>query len=140
MKYLLDADSAIDHLTQHSDLSDRIPDLRPQDLALSAVTLIELYTGVDGSPDPRRAEQDLRRFLRFVTVIPLNQRSIRAAGHLRHALRRQNLPIKHRAFDIIVAAVALEYGLIVVSSNSRDYRDIPGLRQFNPRTGQLTTR
>ncbi len=139
MKYLLDADASIDHLTQYLDLSDRISDLRPRDLSLSAVTLIELYTGVDGSPNPRRAEHDFQRFLRYVTVILLNQRSIRAAGRLRYQLLQQKLPIKSRAYDIIVAAVALEYGLIVVSSNTRDYRDIAGLRQFDPRTQQLSS-
>jgi tRNA(fMet)-specific endonuclease VapC len=139
VRYLLDADSAIDHLTQHGDLSDRIPNLRPHDLALSAVTLIELYTGVESSSSARNAERDLRHLLRTITVIPLNQRVIRATAHLRANLLDRQLPIKQRAYDLIVAATALEYSLIVVSSNTRDYQDIAGLQQFDPRTGQLTT-
>lgn len=138
MKYLLDADSTIDHETQQYDLFDRIPDLRPRDLALAAPTLIELYTGIEGSFDPRQAERTFRHFLRWVTVIPLNQRVIRATARLRASLLERNLPIKQRAYDLIVAATSREYGLIVVSSNTRDYQDIPGLRQFDPRSGNLT--
>ncbi|MHB8573940.1 MAG: type II toxin-antitoxin system VapC family toxin [Dehalococcoidia bacterium] len=139
MKYLLDADSTIDHLSHHTNLLTRIPDLRPRDLALAAVTLIELYTGVEGSRQPALAGRDLRHFLRYVRVIPLNQRVIRAAARLRAQLRSQNRPIKHRAYDIIVAATAREYGLIVVTSNTRDYQDISGLSTFDPRSGRLTT-
>lgn len=139
MKYLLDADATIDHLTQHLNLLTSIPDLRPRDLALSAVTLIELYTGIDGSLTPREAERDLKRFLRYVTVIPLNQRVIRATSRLRVRLLNQKADIKRRAYDLIVAATALDYDLTVVSSNARDYQDIPGLRHFNPRTGLLAT-
>lgn len=139
MRYLLDADTAIDHETQQYNLLERIPTLGARDLALVATTLIELYTGFERGPDPRRAELRFRRFLRWVTVIPLNQKVIRATAHLRVELLNRKLPIKQRAYDLIVAATALEYDLIVVSSNTREYRDIPGLHQFDPRTRQLLT-
>jgi len=139
MKYLVDADSANDHLTQHINLVGSIPDLRPRDLALAAITLIELYTGVEGSHQPRQAERDLRRLLRYMNVVPLNQRVIRTTARLRAGLRSRNLAIKHRAYDLIVAATALEYSLTVVTSNTRDYQDIAGLSTLNPRTGQAIT-
>ena len=60
----------------------------------------------------------------------------KAGKELRERVDRK-LPIKQRAYDLIVAATALEYDLIVVSSNTKDYQDIAGLRQFEPRTGQL---
>lgn len=71
--------------------------------------------------------------MRALTVIPLNRRVILRTARLRYDLRSRNLPIKTRAYDLIVAATALEYGLTVVSSNVRDYQDIPGLSLFNPR-------
>jgi tRNA(fMet)-specific endonuclease VapC len=139
MKYIVDADATIDHLTQSLNLLASLPDLRPRDLTLSAATLIELYTGVDGSANPRQAERELKHFLRYVTVIPLNQRVIRATSRLRVRLLDQKADIKRRAYDLIVAATALDYDLILASSNTRDYQDILGLRHFNPRTGQLAT-
>ena len=92
MKYLLDADAMIDHQAQRYNLLTQIPDLRSHDLALVATTLIELYTGIDSSRNPRQAEQNLRRFLRWVMVIPLNRRVIRATSRLRVDLLNRQLP------------------------------------------------
>ncbi|GEM_PF-636582 len=129
-----------DHLYTAIDLFTALPDLAPHDLALCAPSLIELYTGVYGSPNPRTAERNLKHFLRAVSIIPLNQRVIHAAARLRADLALRKLPIRHRAYDLIAAATALEYELIVVSSNTRGYQDVPGLRQIDPRTGQLSDR
>jgi len=135
VRYLIDADSAIDHLTRHASLFLRIPDLAPHDLALSAITLIELQTGVVGSATPREAERELRRFLKLVTLVPTNRRVIDATARLRADLLGRRRPIAHRAYDLIVAATAIEYRLTVVSSNERDYLDIVGLQLLNPRSG-----
>jgi len=134
VRYLLDADSAIDHFGRAIDLARALPDLGSRDLAMSAVTLIELYTSVYGSRDPARAERQLRHFLRTLTLIPLNQRVILATARVRHDLLSRRLSIKPRAYDLIVAATALEYGLTLVTSNTRDYQDVAGLTLFNPRT------
>lgn len=139
MKYLLDADSTIDHLSGAIDLFTDIPNLAPQDLALGAPSLIELYTGVYGSRNPRQADRDLKRFLRAVTIIPLNQRVIHSTARVRAELAARKQPIHHRAYDIIAAATALEYGLTVVTSNNRDYQDIPRLTTLDPRTGRVVT-
>jgi len=127
MKYLLDADAVIDHLSQRIDLPVALP-------GLAATTLIEIYTGVYGSRNPRLAEGQLKRFLRTVTLIPLNQRVIHAAARLRAELRGKNLPITHRAFDLVAAATAREYQLTLVTSNIKHFTDIPGLRTLDPRS------
>ncbi len=139
MKYLLDADSSIDHLSQRIDLPLDIPDLAPRDLALLATTLIELYTGVYGSPNPGLAERQLKHFLRNVTQIPVNQRVIHATAALRAELRGRNLAIAHRAFDLVAAATARAYKLTLITSNTRHFRDIPGLTTLDPRIGETVT-
>lgn len=133
MRYLVDADSTIDHLSQRVDLLTRLRIVAADDLALSAITLIELYTGVYGGRDPTQAQRDLERFLQAATIVPVSERVILRTARLRTDLLSRRLPIKHRAYDLIVAATALEYGLTVVSSNERDYQDIPGLQLLNPR-------
>ena len=136
MKYLLDADWSIDYLSGVRAARALFPTLAADGAALSRITLIELYTGIHGSPDPRRAERELRTFLRALTIIPLNHRVVLRTARLRYDLRSQNRPIKTRAYDLIVAATALEYGLTLVSSNVRDYQDIPDLMLYNPRAGR----
>ena len=133
MTYLLDADWSIDYLAGRQHAQALYPTLEQAGMAMSVVTRIELWTGVDGSQNPQQAARELARFLQVVTVIPLNRRVEREVVRLRHELLSRNLPIKHRAYDLIVAATALAYDLTVVTSNTRDYQDIPDLKRLNPR-------
>jgi tRNA(fMet)-specific endonuclease VapC len=139
MKYLLDADATIDHLSGEPGAGALISTLARDDLGLGATTLVELYTGVYRSDDPIAAERELRTFLRTVTILPLTRRVIERAARIRADLLDRNLAIRTRAYDILAAAFALEHGLTLVTSNTRDYRGITGLTQLDTRTGQLTT-
>lgn len=58
-------------------------------------------------------------------------------ARLRRELLDRKLPIQHRAYDLITAATALAYALMLVTSNTRDFADIPELTLLDPRTGQL---
>jgi tRNA(fMet)-specific endonuclease VapC len=135
MTYLLDADWCIDYLSDIRAARALFPTLARSGIAISIVTQIELYTGVYSGPVPDRAQRQLRTFLRAMRTFPLTQRVVRRTARLRAHLRAQRAPIKHRALDLIVAATALEHDLTLVSSNVRDYQDIPGLRLLSPRTG-----
>ena len=69
-------------------------------------------------------------------MLPLNRRVILRTARLRRELLDRKLPIQHRAYDLITAATALAYALTLVTSNTRDFADIPGLALFDPRSGQ----
>jgi tRNA(fMet)-specific endonuclease VapC len=133
MRYLLDTDSTIDYLARQPSAVNRFPRLLRNGAAVSAPTAIELFTGAYGARDPVTAVRDLRTFLRAVTILPVNRRVIRRTARLRRHLLDQKLPIKHRAYDLITAATALAYGLTLVTSNVRDFQDIPSLVLLNPR-------
>jgi predicted nucleic acid-binding protein len=131
--YFPNADATIDHLSGESGAQALISTLAQEDLGVAATTLVELYTGVYHSLDPKQAERQLRTFLRTVTIVPLNRRVILRAANIRADLLNRNLSVRTRAYDILAAAVALEYNVTIVTSNTRDYRGIPGLRQLNAR-------
>jgi len=139
MKYLADADFVIDYFRNVRTAQALMPTLLTDGLALTNLCLIELYDGVLGNPDPIQARAELRLFLRGVTIHPITQKVILKTAELRWTLRQSKAPIQHRAYDLVGAATALVSGLILVSSNTRDYQDITGLRQLDPRTGQLMT-
>ncbi len=134
MRYLYDADALIDYLTDVAGARTRFPALLPDGLALCSVTSIERYTGVYGARDTQQAEQDLRAVLGAMTVLEVNRRVVRRTARVCQHLLAHRLTIKQRAYDLIVAATALEYGLTLVTSNTRDYHDVPGVALFNPRT------
>jgi tRNA(fMet)-specific endonuclease VapC len=63
VSYLIDTDWVIDHLRQVEVVTRRLEELTPEGLALSIVSLAELYEGVYYSRDPVRSEEVLKNFL-----------------------------------------------------------------------------
>ena len=47
---------------------------------------------------------------------------------VREDLRRSGRRVRHRLLDLINAATAIEYDLTLVTRNTVDYADIPGIR------------
>ncbi len=133
MKYLTDSTFVIDSLAQQPHARRLVPTLLREGLGLSAVSHMELWDGVYGSPDPTRAARELRRFLRRVTIIPFSQRVSLRTAELRREMRRRGLRLDHRMLDILIAGTALAYDLILVTSDT-DFDDIPGLKRMDPRT------
>lgn len=107
--------------------------LQLEGVALSILTAMELWEGVERNRDPRQAARVLREFLRGVTILPFSHRVARRAARLRAELRRLGRPLEQRAIDILIAATALEYDLVMVTSD-RDFDDIPGLKRLDARS------
>ena len=57
MTYLIDTDWVIDHLRQVETTTRRLEELAPQGLAMSIVSLAELYEGIYYSRDPVQSER-----------------------------------------------------------------------------------
>jgi len=51
----------------------------------------------------------------------------RRCARLRLDLKNRGKRVRSRALDLITAATALEHGLTLVTRNTVDYHDIPGL-------------
>lgn len=138
MKYAMDASSVVDLLNGQPEIVALQASLLADGLALSILVYMEVLDGVYHGRDPKAALAGFNAFLRGVTVLPFSRRAAQRAARLRGALRDTKRQTNHRAIDILIAATALQYGLIMVTSDS-DYDDIPGLTALNPRTGQLVT-
>jgi len=59
----------IHHLSGHSKITKRLDELRTQDLAISLITLAELYDGIYVSRDPAGSELTLLEFLNDVRLV-----------------------------------------------------------------------
>jgi tRNA(fMet)-specific endonuclease VapC len=66
VRYLIDTDWVIDHLNQIERVVNRLKELRPQGLAISVISLAELYEGVHYSRDPEQSQRALEAFRRCV--------------------------------------------------------------------------
>jgi predicted nucleic acid-binding protein len=102
-------------------------------LAISIITYMEVFQGVERSANRSDALAKFETFLTGVPVLPFSIAVAERCARLREGLRAQRKRVSSRALDLINAATALEYDLTFVTRNLDDYRDIPGLKLYQPR-------
>ena len=130
MAYLLDSDWLILRSANRPTAVQLVRQLASAGLAVSVITYLEVFQGLDREPDPGAAEVRLGRLLATMTVLPVSRDVARRCAF--RALRQQGRRIGPRALDLLIAATAIEHDLALVTRNVDDYRDVPGLRLYPP--------
>ena len=127
MKYLLDTTVVSDFVRGHAAVRYRWLRAAPAELAVSAITVMEVEYGLALNPDRAlRIRPVVAELLQLLTVLPCGDTEARAIGILRGALARAGTPIG--PWDAVIAATALSHGLILVTSNTAEFRRITRLR------------
>lgn len=126
MLYLIDTDWVIHWLHGVRRVMDRVDQLRPDGIAISVISLAELYDGVFGGTDPAAKEQELLDFLaRGIASVELDAATATLFARERSRLRRAGSPIGD--LDLLIAATALRHNLTLLSNNRRHFQRINGL-------------
>lgn len=127
MNYLLDTDVCIYWLKNREPFRSIIFELGFPNLAISQITVAELYYGAYNSAPDRQAQNlaSLRQFLQFSTILQANNTVLEHFGHLKAVLRKQGRTVDD--FDLLIASFAIAYNYRLFTNNIRHYRDIPGL-------------
>jgi tRNA(fMet)-specific endonuclease VapC len=102
----------------------RLREISPDDLAISSVTVAELWYGAARSAEPDLKRRLWSRVLEPYEVLPFDRDAAERHGELRFALRHR--PIGER--DLLIAAIALAGDLILVTDNAGELARVPGLR------------
>lgn len=126
MKYLVDSDWVVDYLVGKQQAIVLLSTLAREGIAISLITFGEIYEGIYYGRDPQRSEEGFRKFLRGVTVLPLNRSIMQHFGRIRGDLRRRGLLIGDP--DILIAATTMYHDLTLVTRNRKDYERIPALK------------
>lgn len=113
-------------------LLQRITDaaVLPAEPVITAVTLAELSVGplVARSDQERAARQaHLQQAEADFDALPFDQAAARAFGQVAASLRRAGRKTSARAYDAMIAAVAVANGLPVYTCNPDDFSAIDGL-------------
>ncbi len=121
-------------------LRGRVVDLAvlPEIGCISAVTIAELSAGplLTDDPDERaRRQAHLQQAESDFDPIPLDAEAARAYARVAQAMRGRGRNVRARAFDALIAAVALANGLAVHTANPDDFTGIPGLEVVDIRPG-----
>lgn len=125
MNYLLDTNTVSFAIRGIGAVGDRLRELEPADIAVSAVTEAELWFGVRKSAS-KKLERAVVGFLDAVTILPFDRAAARTYGTLRALLERRGRPIG--IADTMIAAQALAAGCVMVTNNLRHFRRVPGLK------------
>ncbi len=126
MTYLVDTDWVVDWLAGRQAVRERLEQAAAGGLAISAITLAELWEGVYYSRDPGASERTLREFLAGVTLITLDAETCQVFGRERGRLRKAGDLIAD--LDLLIGATALRRDLTVLTNNRRDFERIQRLR------------
>ena len=127
MPYILDADWAVHTLAGRPPYVETLRRLEPEGLALSWVTVGEVYEGAFGLPNPQGHLASFRRFLKPLRILGLNDPIMEYFAEVRALLRRRGELIPD--LDIIVGATALHHDLTVLT-NDRHFARIPDLKLY----------
>jgi len=131
MTYLLDTDWLIDYLDGDPAAQALVTPLLADGIAISMVSYMEIYEGIDRSATPHEDERVFRAFLEGVEILPFNRTVARRAARIRAQLRPQHPSIlRRRALDVLITATALVYDLTLVTRNTDDDRVIPALKLY----------
>ena len=130
MMYLVDTDLVIDGLVGTPQARTLLTALRPHGLAMSIVTYVEVFEGIIGGRNRQRAENVFRAFLHRTAVLGITPAIAEQTAAIRVELRRRRHQITHRAMDLLIAATAIEHGLILVTRYTIDYADISNPRRY----------
>ena len=130
MRYLIDTTVLIPYFAGNQQAIDLIKQLLPDGVAVSILSYLEAYQGAIEEPDPEAAKRQFNAFFRGIPVLPVSPAVARRSAEIRSFLKKQGKSPRKRAFDLVIAATALEHGLEVVTHNTKDFQDIPNLVRY----------
>jgi len=125
MKYLIDTDWVIDHLKQVEKTTRKLEELASQGLAMSIISMAELYEEVCYSRDPVRSEETLKQFLSpESTILGIDEETCQIFGKERGRLRQGGRTIGD--LDLFIASTCMRHYLTLLSNNRRHFAVVLG--------------
>jgi tRNA(fMet)-specific endonuclease VapC len=125
MNFLLDTDTCSAHMRRPAKLAHRFIQYTGQ-FAISAVTLAELYAGAYKHSQPQRLLSLISDLLQEVQVVDFDTACAEKFGQVRGTLLQRGLAVP--TADLMIASAALVHNLTLVTHNTADFQQVPGLR------------
>jgi tRNA(fMet)-specific endonuclease VapC len=125
VNYLFDTNACINLMRLREPLTGRARDAGPSAIAISAITLAEMWFGAAKSHHPRRTRAEQDAFLAPFRVLDFDAVAADCYAAARAHLAAQGRPIGDR--DLMIAAIALANQMTVVTSNVTEFARVPGL-------------
>jgi tRNA(fMet)-specific endonuclease VapC len=95
-------------------------------IAIPTVVLAELYAGAYKHPNPPKLLGLIADLLQEVAVLDFDSACAEQFGKVQGGLLQQGISVP--TADLMIAAVALVHNLTLVTDNTADFQNIPGMR------------
>lgn len=133
MGLILDTSLLIADERSRFTLAEWLRSRPPEPVAVSAITLSELWFGIEVETDRARARRRRRwldKIFRRLEVVPLDAALTRVHARLWKQLTQAGRMIGPH--DLIVAATAVHRGWAVATFNADEFRHVRGLEVIKP--------
>ena len=129
-KSLLDTDILSYFLRGDEDVVSKVSEYLSQypTLNLSIITCYEVLSGL-AFKNASRQIKDFEEFLLDCNIYPISDVSIRLSAEASGVLRRNGITIGNS--DLLIAGIALEHNLTLVTNNMKHFGQIPNLALDN---------
>jgi tRNA(fMet)-specific endonuclease VapC len=124
--YLLDTNACIDFLDARSERVVKRIDKEFGRLTISTITIAELLVGSKNSGDPEGDTKKVESFVAGVDVATFDEAAAAIYGNV-----IRDIGVKRKSFDRLIGVQAIALGLTLVTSNEKDFADVPGLKIEN---------
>lgn len=132
MAIILDADVIIKGEKGDFDLGRWLAAQKAQELEIAAITVAELWHGVERATDAHRAKREryVQTIVSRLSILPYTDVTALEHARIWAALEASGKMIGY--YDLIVAATALEHGSAVATFNHRHFSQVRGLKVIDP--------
>lgn len=135
LKYLLDTNIAIYVIKRRPIEVMAVFNENAGRMAMSAITLSELYHGAEKSAKVSQNLAVVEEFASLLQVLPYTAKASQHYGAIRSVLEKVGRPIGVN--DLHIAAHARSEGLTLVTNNLGEFDRVPGLLTQNWVEGQV---
>ena len=126
MRYVLDTNTCIYALKLQGRVVERMREHGPDEIAITIITLAELWFGAQKSTRRTVVRREVDAFLEPFEMLPFDREAADSYSRVRFDLERAGQPIGER--DLLIASIARSRDLTVVTHNLREFARVPGLR------------
>ena len=123
--FVLDTNTLIYFFKGQGRVAEHLLATPPLQVAVPAVVVFELETGIAKSGNVSRRREQFARLLDTVTVLPFDQAAAVQAAGVRAELEHRGGPIG--PMDTLIAGTVLAQGGCLVTHNTADFRRVEGL-------------
>lgn len=126
MTYLLDTNVCIAAMRGHPKVREYLLGKSPADCGVSAVSLYELFSGVERCRHPATERRKVEAFVQPLHLLPFDAGAAKEAARVRWRLEQQGEIIG--PYDLMLAGQALSLDITLVTHNTREFQRVPLLK------------